>query len=74
MDLVSREEFDAVKAMAVKAREEQEDLTARLAALEAALETAAAASSPPAKPRKAAAKTAARKTAARGRGAASKNS
>ena len=35
MDMVSREEFDAVKAMAVKAREEQEILAARLAALEA---------------------------------------
>ena len=36
MDLVTREEFDAVKAMAVKAREEQEALAERLAALEAA--------------------------------------
>jgi BMFP domain-containing protein YqiC len=35
MDMVSREEFDAVKAIAVKAREEQEILAARLAALEA---------------------------------------
>ena len=35
MDLVGREEFDAVKAMAAKARAEQEDLAARLAALEA---------------------------------------
>ena len=40
MDLVTREEFDAVKAMAVKAREEQEALSARVAALEAALEQA----------------------------------
>jgi BMFP domain-containing protein YqiC len=37
MDLVTREEFDAVKAMAAKAREEQEDLEARVAALEAQL-------------------------------------
>lgn len=37
MDFVSRDEFDAVKAMAVKAREEAEDLKARVAALEAAL-------------------------------------
>ena len=37
MDLVTREEFDAVRAMAVKAREEQEALSARVAALEAAL-------------------------------------
>ena len=34
MDLVSREEFEAVKAMAVKAREEQELLQAQIAALE----------------------------------------
>ncbi|MCG8356512.1 MAG: accessory factor UbiK family protein [Kiloniellales bacterium] len=37
MDLVTREEFDAVRAMAVKAREEQEELAERLAALEAQL-------------------------------------
>ena len=35
MDLVTREEFEAIKAVAVKAREEQEILAARLAALEA---------------------------------------
>ena len=35
MDFVSREEFDAVKAMASKAREEAEDLKARVEALEA---------------------------------------
>jgi BMFP domain-containing protein YqiC len=35
MDLVDRDEFEAVKAMAAKARAEQEDLAARLAALEA---------------------------------------
>ncbi len=39
MDLVTREEFEAVRAMAIKAREEQEILSERLAALEAALET-----------------------------------
>ncbi len=37
MDLVSREEFDAVKAMAAKARAEQETLDRRVAALEAQL-------------------------------------
>jgi BMFP domain-containing protein YqiC len=37
MDLVSRDEFEAVKAMAAKARAEQEDLAERLAALEARL-------------------------------------
>ena len=35
MDFVSREEFDAVKAMAAKAREEAETLKARVDALEA---------------------------------------
>jgi len=35
MDLVSREEFEATKAMAAKAREEQETLLERIAALEA---------------------------------------
>ena len=34
LDFVSREEFDAVKAMAAKAREENEALKARLDALE----------------------------------------
>lgn len=36
-DLVSREEFEAVKAMAAKARAEQEALAARVAELEARL-------------------------------------
>jgi BMFP domain-containing protein YqiC len=40
MDLVSREEFEAVKAVAAKARAEQEDLMARVAALEAAANSA----------------------------------
>lgn len=38
-DLVTREEFDAVRAMAQKAREENEALKARIAALEARLNT-----------------------------------
>ncbi len=37
MDLVKREEFEAVKAMAQKARDENDTLAARLAALEAKL-------------------------------------
>lgn len=37
MDFVPREEFEAVKAMAAKARSENERLEARIAALEAAL-------------------------------------
>jgi BMFP domain-containing protein YqiC len=41
MDLVRREEFEAVKAMAAKARSEQEDLAARLAELESRLKSAA---------------------------------
>lgn len=36
-DMVPRDEFDAVKAMAAKAREENETLAARVAALEDAL-------------------------------------
>ena len=35
LDFVSREEFDAVKDMAAKAREENEKLSARIASLEA---------------------------------------
>jgi len=37
LDFVSREEFDAVKDMAAKARDENEALAARIAALEAKL-------------------------------------
>jgi BMFP domain-containing protein YqiC len=37
LDVVQREEFEAVKEMAAKAREENEQLSARLAALEAEL-------------------------------------
>ena len=37
MDVVSREEFEAVREMAARARDENEKLTARIAALEAKL-------------------------------------
>jgi BMFP domain-containing protein YqiC len=37
MDLVTREEFEAAREMAVRAREENERLSARIAALEAKL-------------------------------------
>ena len=37
LDFVSREEFDAVKALAAKARSETEELKARVEALEAKL-------------------------------------
>jgi BMFP domain-containing protein YqiC len=47
MDLVSREEFEAVKAMAAKARAEQEELLQRIAALESRL---AENGKPPARP------------------------
>ena len=39
MDVVQREEFEAVKAMAEKARAENELLSARVAALEAKLDS-----------------------------------
>jgi len=51
LDLVTRDEFDAVKEMAAAARAEQEELARRVAALEAAARPA----------RRAAKKTAARK-------------
>jgi BMFP domain-containing protein YqiC len=47
MDLVSREEFEATKAMAAKAREEQELLLRRIEALEARLAASSGASSIP---------------------------
>ena len=42
LDMVSREEFEAVKAMAVAAREQNEALAARIAALEGGAAPAAA--------------------------------
>ncbi len=60
MDLVAREEFDAVKAMAAKARAEQETLALRVAALEAQLGAKAGTG---AKPKKAAKKSARKGTA-----------
>ena len=50
MDLVTRDEFEAVKAVAAKARTEQEKLEAKVAALEQAL----AAAKKPARARKSA--------------------
>lgn len=44
MDLVTRDEFEAVKAMAVRAREENERLEARLQALETTRKKPASAS------------------------------
>ena len=57
MDMVPREEFEAIKELAQKARAEQEDLTAKVAALEqklAAMSAGAAGSGTARKPRKAA--------------------
>lgn len=50
LDFVSREEFDAVKALAAAAREEAESLKARVEALEAALKPSPPKT--PAKPKK----------------------
>ena len=62
LDVVTREEFEIVRALAQRAREEQELLAARVAALEAAAKPAAP--KPTARPAapKAAPKPAARKT------------
>lgn len=56
LDVVTREEFEIVRALAQRAREEQEQLSARVAALEAAVRPATAkparktaAAKPPAK-------------------------
>ena len=52
LDLVTRDEFEAVKAMAAKTREEQEAMAKRLAALEKAAKPAKPARRPRAtKPR-----------------------
>lgn len=48
MDLVSREEFEATKAMAARAREEQEILLRRVEALEARLAAVEKSAPPPA--------------------------
>ena len=50
LDLVTREEFDAVRTMAAKARAGQEALEARLAELEAELAAAQAAPPAPSQP------------------------
>jgi BMFP domain-containing protein YqiC len=66
MDMVPREEFEAIKELAQKARAEQEDLTAKVAALEqklAAMSAGAAGSEAARTPRKPAAKPTARAAA-----------
>jgi hypothetical protein len=56
LDVVSREEFDAVRDMAAKARDENEALEKRIAALEAKVGGKPAPVAKPARARKAAAK------------------
>lgn len=51
LDVVQREEFEAVKAMAQKAREENEQLKQRIALLEAVLDDIEAEKSAPRPPR-----------------------
>ncbi len=60
-DFVTREEFEAVRAMAIKAREENQALQARIEALEAAAKPKAKARTT----RSASAKSAAKKPAAK---------
>ena len=57
-DFVTREEFDAVRAMAQKAREENAALAARIAALEAAAGSGEAAAAPKPAPKRSRAKKA----------------
>ena len=52
MDFVGRDEFDAVKAMAIAAREENEALKARIEVLESAANPAAVKPKAEPKPRK----------------------
>ena len=59
LDVVQREEFEAVRAMAQKAREENETLSARIIELETKL-------APPTKAKKPVAKKPARKAAKKG--------
>ncbi len=68
LDLVTREEFDAVRAMAAKARESQEELEAKVTRLEAQLAgqaAAAAAVAAAAAPTEAAPKPAAKRARAK---------
>jgi BMFP domain-containing protein YqiC len=50
MDMVPRDEFEAIKAMAQKARAEQEDLAVRVAELERRVAELTGAASPPREP------------------------
>jgi len=67
LDVVYRDEFDAVKAMATKARKENDALKARIAVLEAA-----AGITPPAEPKKATRTRAAKPKATAGKPASTR--
>jgi BMFP domain-containing protein YqiC len=67
MDMVPREEFEAIKAMAQAARSEQEDLAARVAGLEQEITALKAAGERPRKPAARSATTPASKPATRRR-------
>ncbi|MEM7025376.1 MAG: accessory factor UbiK family protein [Pseudomonadota bacterium] len=72
MDMVPREEFDAIKEIAQKARAEQEDLSAKVAALEQQIAALTGAAKPRSRTTtKAAAKPAAKTTRKRPTGAKS---
>ncbi|WP_342237059.1 accessory factor UbiK family protein [Inquilinus sp. OTU3971] len=60
LDVVTREEFEIVRALAQRAREEQELLAARVAALEAAVKPAGKPAAKPAASKRAAPATVAR--------------
>ena len=69
MDVVQREEFEAVREMAVKAREENDALRQKVEALEAQLAEAGPKARKPAARKPAAAKTAAAKSGSKTRSA-----
>jgi BMFP domain-containing protein YqiC len=62
MDMVPREEFEAIKEVAQKARAEQEDLAAKMALLERKVAALSAASERTAGPKKAAGRPATERT------------
>ncbi len=73
MDIVQREDFEAVREMAVKAREENDALGKKVEALEAQLAGAGPKAKKPAARKPAAAKSAAAKSAAAKRASKSKS-
>jgi BMFP domain-containing protein YqiC len=66
MDMVPREEFEAVKAMAQKARAEQEDLATRVADLERRIAASSGTAEQPRNPEQPRKKTAPRRRATKG--------